>query len=97
MDENRVLFLTKNFLAFLKHVETPSEKYKAVISGIETIEEDGVIRDVALDGTVWIFNYAKGDLDDALLLINKIDLLAASGVSLSSLLDEEISSLEIQP
>jgi hypothetical protein len=84
-------------LAFLKHVETPSEKYKAVISGIETIEEDGVIRDVALDGTVWIFNYAKGDLDDALLLINKIDLLAASGVSLSSLLDEEISSLEIQP
>ena len=97
MDENRVLFLTKNFLAFLKHVETPSEKYKAVISGVETIEEDGVARDVPLDGTVWIFNYAKSDLDNALFLINQIDLLAASGISLVAILEQEILKIESQP
>jgi len=97
MDENRLIFLAKNFLAFLKHVQTPSEKYKAVISGVETIEEDGVTRDVPLDGTVWIFNYAKNDLDNALFLINQIDLLAESGLSLVTLLEQEILRLESQP
>lgn len=97
MDEIRVIFLAKKFFGFLKHVETPSEKYKAVISGVETIEEDGVTRDVPLDGTVWIFNYAKSDLESALLLINKIDILAAHGISSYSILDDEISRLGIQP
>ena len=96
MDELRLISLTKQLVYFLKHVETPAEKYKAVICGVETVEEGGTLRDIPLEGTQWIFNYAKSDLDNAVILIRQIEVLTNSGISISAILEREILLLGSQ-